>query len=72
LFEIKGGEGTSFDTGETKFGTHEEFLASAELFDFPDYCGFFRDIVDASDGCSEAGGIGVLGYWNDYFDIICC
>jgi len=63
---------TSFDAGETKFCAHEEFLASAKLFDFPDYGGLFGDVVDASDCCSEARGVGVFGYWDDYLDIIRC
>ena len=63
---------TSFDAGETEFCAHEEFFSSAELFDFPDYGGFFGDVVDASYCCSEAGCICVFGDWNDDFDVVGC
>ena len=62
----------ALDGGEAELGAHEEFLAAAELLDFPDDGGLFGGVVHGSDVCAETGGVCVFGDGDDDFDVVGC
>lgn len=58
------------DRWETELRSHEVLFAARELLDFPDESGFFGNVVNCADGCSEPGRIGIVWHRDVQFDIV--
>jgi hypothetical protein len=57
---------------QPEFSAHEEFLAAAELLDFPDDGRGFGRVVDGADVCAEARRVGVFGDGNGDLHVVGC
>jgi hypothetical protein len=55
---------------QIQLGAHQEFLAAAELLDFPHYGRRFGCVVHGADVCAEARRVGVVGYGDDDADVV--
>lgn len=55
---------------QAKFSAHQELFAATELLDFPDDGRSFRGIVDGTNVCAEAWGVGVVGDGDDDGDVV--
>jgi hypothetical protein len=57
---------------QAQLGAHEKLFAAAKLLDLPYYGAFFGSVMDGADVGAEAGGVGVVGDWNEDFDVVGC